>query len=220
MTDLVDPLGAAAPQQNDSTVDISDQPGAQQLPDGGLLSGDGDPALEGVPESYSFDMPADSGLEMTEEIQAALNEFNPMAKEMGLTQDQYQRLVEFDLKRAVEAEQRSVDEWVGRVKGWLSTAQADQEIGGANYPEARKYANATLRKFGTPALSAFLQNPSDKNPEGFALASHPEIFRLLARVGKAMGDPQPVDQTQTTSPTVNSRDRLASLYPTAQQGGR
>jgi hypothetical protein len=154
MTDLVDPLGAAAPQQNDSTVDISDQPGAQQLPDGGLLSGDGDPALEGVPESYSFDMPADSGLEMTEEIQAALNEFSSAcAKRHGaLAGLSTNALVEYRSARGRRRQKRrSVGEWVERVNNWKSSALKDQgDRWGENYPEAQSLLRPRLLGSSAP----------------------------------------------------------------------
>ena len=197
--------------ENVSGVDPNTGNGAQDTPDGDLLSGDEGSDQEGVPEKYTFDMPEGVDVEVTEEIQAALDQFSGVAKEMGLSQSQYQALVEYDLQRAQAAEETAVGEWVGRVNGWKQEAMNDTEIGGQALKETRESATAALKKFGTPGLSQLLKNPDEKNPNGLALGNHPEILRLLSRVGKALGDPTPIDGKETGG--SDEQARLARLYP-------
>lgn len=195
----------------DSGVDPNAKDGAQGIPDGDLLSGDEGSGQEGVPEEYTFEMPEGVDAEVTEEIQAALDQFSTAARDMGLSQDQYQALIEYDLQRAQAAEEAAVGEWVGRVNGWKQSAMQDTEIGGQAYTETKANATAALKKFGTPELTALLKNPDDRNPQGLALGNHPEVIRLLARVGKALGDPTPVDGKETGG--SDEQGRLQRLYP-------
>jgi hypothetical protein len=197
---------------NDSGVDLTGKSGAQQVPDGNLLSGDEGSEHGGVPEAYTFDLPEGVDVEVTEEIQEALDHFSSAARDMGLSQAQYQALVEYDLQRAQAAEETAVGEWVERVNNWKSSSLKDREIGNENYPETKASATATLRKFGTPALTELLKDPDPQNPNGLALGNHPEILRLLSRVGKALGDPAPIDGKETAG--SDEQRRLETLYPT------
>lgn len=213
MTDAANASATGNPQDTGllDGVDANTQNGAQTPPDGDLLSGDEGSDQGGVPEKYTFDMPEGVDVEVTEEIQAALEHFGESAKQMGLTQDQYQALVEYDLQRAQAAEEAAVGEWVGRVNGWKQSAMQDTEIGGQALNETKANATAALKKFGTPGLSQLLKNPDENNPEGLALGNHPEILRLLSRVGKALGDPTPVDGKETGG--SDEQGRLKRLYP-------
>ena len=200
---------AADPQGTESqTLDDGLLDGAQGEPGGDLLSGDEATGYEGVPEKYVFTPP--EGVEVNDEIQVALDAFSGFAREINLDQNQYQKLIEYDAQRAAQLEGEAAEEWNSRVTGWREASTKDQEIGGAHQKESLAHAHAALKKFGTPGLAELLKSPSEKNPNGLAIGNHPEVLRLLSRVGKALGDPTPVDGDEK----LGQPDPLDRLYPT------
>ncbi len=200
------------PPAGDALLDGAGGTGAQGSTDGDLLSGDEGSEYGGVPESYTFTPP--EGVEVNDEIQAALDGFSEFARGIHLDQNQYQQLVEFDAQRAAQLEGQAAEHWNDQVTSWKQGALRDQEIGGAHQKESLAQATAALKKFGTPELNALLRSPSEKNQTGMAIGNHPEILRLLSRVGKALGDPVPVDGDAKPE----SGDRLQRMYPTMYEG--
>lgn len=204
------PAGDDQNQQpsGDELLDGAGNSGAEGEPGGDLLSGDEATGYEGVPEKYVFTPP--EGLEVDEETQVALDAFSGFAREINLDQNQYQKLIEYDAQRAAQLEGEAAEEWNSRVTGWREASTKDQEIGGAHQKESLAQAHAALKKFGTPGLAELLKSPSEKNPNGLAIGNHPEILRLLSRVGKALGDPTPVDGDEK----LGQPSALDRLYPT------
>jgi hypothetical protein len=152
-----------------------------------LLSDDESGGSEGVPEKYTFEPP--EGVELDADTTGKIEAFAEQAKEMGLTQKQYQSLIEYDLNRAQQLNEAAVDSWNQRVDGWKQGAKTDKEIGGERLPETLKVAQNAIKQFGDPELQALLKSPSTDNPNGLAIGNHPAVLRFLNRVGKAIADP-------------------------------
>lgn len=152
-----------------------------------LLSGDESGGSEGVPETYTFEPP--EGLNIDEDTKGRIDAFAETAREMGLTQQQYQSLIEYDINRAQQLNEAAVEGWNGRVEGWRQSAKTDKEIGGERFEENIAVAESAIKQFGDPDLRALLRSPSQDNPEGMALGNHPAVLRFLNRVGKAIADP-------------------------------
>jgi hypothetical protein len=150
----------------------------------------------GAPEKYAdFKLP--EGVEVDPKAMAA---FAPVAKELGLSQEQAQKLVDLQtnvLKQSAEAQQEA---WNGILKGWHDESKADKEIGGAGFDANIALAVKTLTKFGTPELRAALDATGTGN--------HPEFIRLLVRVGNAIGEDKlivggnPAGATKTMAETM------------------
>lgn len=153
-----------------------------------LLSDDESGGSEGVPETYTFEPP--EGLELDDETKGRIDAFADTAKEMGLTQSQYQALIEYDINRAQQFNDTAVESWDRQVDGWRASAKADKEIGGEKFSENLKVADSAVKQFGDPDLRALLKSPSPENPGGLAIGNHPAVLRFLNRVGKAIADPQ------------------------------
>jgi hypothetical protein len=152
-----------------------------------LLSGDESGGSEGVPETYTFEPP--EGLELDAETKGKIESFSETAREMGLSQAQYQALIEYDINRAQQLNEAAVDSWNQRVDGWKQGAKTDKEIGGERLPETLKVAQSAIKQFGDPELQALLKSPSTDNPNGLAIGNHPAVLRFLNRVGRAIADP-------------------------------
>jgi len=152
-----------------------------------LLSDDESGGSEGVPETYTFEPP--EGLELDAETKGKIEAFADQAREMGLSQKQYQSLIEYDINRAQQLNEAAVESWNGRVEDWRKSAKADKEIGGEKFAENLKVAESAIKQFGDADLRALLKSPSPENPNGLAIGNHPAVLRFLNRVGKAIADP-------------------------------
>ncbi|WP_445677668.1 hypothetical protein [Pseudomonas putida] len=165
-------------QQQQQTGDANQQTqeGQQQSQKQG---GEGEQAQKPVvPEAYAFkDLP--EGYAMTDE---QLAEVSPLFKELGLTQEQADKLVAFDAKRALAAEQAGLEQRQGLVTGWEKSLREDAAFGGANFDANVGVAQKALAQFGTPELSTMLKESG--------LGSHPEVVRLFHRIGQQLAEGQ------------------------------
>ena len=152
-----------------------------------LLSDDESGGSEGVPEKYTFEPP--ENLELSAEDLGKIEAFGDKAREMGLSQQQYQSLIEYDLSRAQQLNEEAVENWTKQVDGWKASAKTDKEIGGEKFADNLKVADNAVKQFGDAELRALLKSPSIENPTGLAIGNHPAVLRFLNRVGKAIADP-------------------------------
>lgn len=139
-----------------------------------------------VPEAYEFTFP--EGVEVDPDT---VGELGNVAKELGLTQEQAQKIADLGAKQSerwLQAQQTVMD---NAEKQWIDTVRADEEIGGDKLDENLSVAKGALDKFGTPELAAFLKESR--------LGNHPELIRLMHRVGKAIADDSVVPGGRSTN---------------------
>lgn len=157
-----------------------------------------DKAKTGAPEKYEdFKMP--EGVQVDK---AALEQFTPLAKELNLSQDQAQKIVDQYAKLQQDRAGEVVKQWNDRVDGWRKATEGDKEYGGTALKENLAHATRFRDAFATPELRSFL--------EEYQIGNHPEVVRLFVRAGKAMsedqfkpGNAQPKDEG----------DRARRMYP-------
>lgn len=190
----------------------SQEPGGKQDDGTGGTDGTGEPGetdddesgkSQGAPEAYE-DFSVPEGIELRDEdVQA----FTETAKELNLTQEQAQRLVDLESERVQEMQQEQQRAWQQQVEQWANDTRADEEIGNDNLEAATGSAKRVLDNFGTPALKEVLEQTG--------LGNHPELVRVFARLGKVMSE----DQLVTGGPEGASGDQspASRLYP--QQTG-
>lgn len=141
---------------------------------------------KGAPEKYeSFKLP--EGMEIDE---TAMGEAQTVFKELGLSQDQAQKLIDLQAKHEsarAEANQKAFTEMVG---GWLAEAKADKEIGGEKFNE-----KVNLAKQAIDAFSPTITNDKGEKVNEFrnflsmtGAGNHPEMIRFLAKVGEAVAN--------------------------------
>lgn len=130
---------------------------------------------EGAPEKYEFQ--AGEGVELDAE---ALKDFEPVARELNLTNEQAQKLVDAYPKILAGVQQRQADAWQAQTEEWAATVKADKEIGGDKLTANLGVAQRALDTFGTPALKEYLNSTG--------LGNHPELVKAFVKVGKAMSE--------------------------------
>ncbi|HBR2034554.1 TPA: peptidase [Klebsiella variicola subsp. variicola] len=130
---------------------------------------------EGAPEKYEFQ--AGEGVELDAE---ALKDFEPVARELNLTNEQAQKLVDAYPKILAGVQQRQAEAWQAQTEQWAADVKADKEIGGDKLTANLGVAQRALDTFGTPALKEYLN--------GTGLGNHPELVKAFVKVGKAMSE--------------------------------
>lgn len=154
---------------------------------------------EGAPEEYAeFTMP--EGVELDP---ALTDKFKATAKELNLSQDKAQKLVEL----AAEMRQRDAETIVNMRQEWIDQTKADPEIGGAKLNDTLAAAKRGLNAYGTPQFIELL------NQSG--LGNHPEVVRVMARAGRAVSEDKVVTGGGSTGP--RHHDIASKMFPTANK---
>ncbi|HCL6139273.1 TPA: peptidase [Klebsiella oxytoca] len=130
---------------------------------------------EGAPEKYEFQ--AGEGVELDAE---ALKDFEPVARELNLTNEQAQKLVDAYPKILAGVQQRQTEAWQAQTEQWAADVKADKEVGGDKLTANLSAAQRALDQFGTPELREYL--------DGTGLGNHPELVKTFIKVGKAMSE--------------------------------
>lgn len=169
-----------------------------------LLSDDGG---DGAGE-YFYDAPED--FEVTEEVQAQLDDFADFAQAQGITQEQFQSLIDYQQNRLAGSMEAVSAEYIARANSWADDTQNDAELGGANFQENVTIAKNAMQQFMSPSMGQMLGMPSEENPGGMGLGNHPEVVRLFYRIGKAMQDSSLV----VGDAKASDENALARMYPT------
>lgn len=129
--------------------------------------------VSAAPEKYEFT--AGEGQELDKKAVAA---FEPIARELGLSNEQAQKIVDvygYTIMPQIAKQQEAA--WQKQVTEWAETVKADKELGSV---ESIGNAQKAMDQFGTPELKQYL------NDSG--LGNHPELFRIFSRIGKAMSE--------------------------------
>ncbi|HID8831399.1 TPA: peptidase [Enterobacter chengduensis] len=135
---------------------------------------------EGAPEKYEFQ--AGEGVELDTE---ALKDFEPVARDLNLTNEQAQKLVDAYPKILAGVQQRQEEAWQKQTEGWAETVKADKEIGGDKLTANLSAAQRALDLFGTPELKTYLNDTG--------LGNHPDLVKAFVKIGKAMSEDGMVD---------------------------
>jgi hypothetical protein len=117
-----------------------------------------EPEAKGPPDEYVFAAPEGVTLDP-----AAVEVFTPVAKELGFTQEQAQRVVDV----YAQLRQQEAEATVALRDQWARQVVADKELGGAKMVQQVEAANKVLKQFGTPGLNEVLQ--------ATGLCNHPEM---------------------------------------------
>lgn len=161
--------------------------------DGGAASGE--PPKPAVPESYDFKVPGGVTLDAS-----LVDEFTPIAKELGLTQDQAQKVVDLHTAAIAKVEGRIREQWSQTQEQWREASKGDAEIGGAKLAETVTVAKKALEKFGTPGLVEVL--------ESTGLGNHPEVIRFVAKIGRSVSEDALAGMSSGEAPNP-----LKAMYP-------
>ena len=131
---------------------------------------------EGAPEKYEF-KPAE-GQELDT---SALEQFEPIARELNLTNEQAQKMVDlYGTKIMPMVQQQQAEAWQKTTEQWAADVKADKESGGDKLTANLSAAQRALEQFGDPELKEYLDSTG--------LGNHPALVKAFIIVGKAMSE--------------------------------
>jgi hypothetical protein len=129
-----------------------------------------------APENYEdFKLP--EGVKLDE---AATNDFKTLAKDMNLSQENAQKLVDIATGMSQRWSEEVTKQADGVKAGWREAAKSDKEFGGDKLPATLALAQKAVKQFGDPELTELLV--------GAGLGDHPAVIRFAARAGKALSE--------------------------------
>lgn len=176
--DALSPEDKAAADEHKA---VEDQAVYDALSDEDKAKADADKAKDGTPEEYA-DFTFPDGVEAD---QGLLDDFKPLAKELNLTQEQAQKLVDLQVKNIQANADAQQDAFKEIKEGWTKEVKADEETGGADYKEKVGVAVKAISKFGSDAFRKLLDD------SGFG--NHPEMVRCFYKIGKVISEDKFVD---------------------------
>ena len=157
-----------------------------------------DSSNDDVPDEYAdFTLP--EGVTLDSEL---LAEVGPVFKDLGLTQDQAQKLIDLQSKKAEADVQKQMTDFNQMIDGWKDQSENDKEFGGEKFDESVAVAREAIDKFGTPELKTLLSE--------HGVGNHPEVIRFMVKVGRLTQE-KPIDGG--INPASVTTDRVDQLYP-------
>ncbi|MBF0164465.1 MAG: hypothetical protein HQM01_08230 [Magnetococcales bacterium] len=134
------------------------------------------PPVTGAPDQYAdFVMPegvtADDGMK---------GEFGAIAKELNLTQEQAQKLVDFYAGKAAQAHQAPYQQWMEMQTKWRQEVEHDPEIGGAQLNQNLAQAKQAIEQLGG--------NPLRQALNATGAGNNPAIVKAFVKMGAMMAE--------------------------------
>jgi|DEB19_MinimDraft_3_1074340.scaffolds.fasta_scaffold03002_2 hypothetical protein len=154
-----------------------------------------------APEAYEFKAP--EGVELNP---ALLGEFEGLARELNMPQNEAQAIVERMTPKIQARMQAQQIEIMAQARAdWLQQIESDAEIGGAAKQASQASAAKALHQFGTPELRALLKDSG--------LEAHPEVVRFFSRAGKAISEDSFVSGRPPTKSTAQALYGASNMNP-------
>ena len=143
-----------------------------------LKSNGSDKVDPGDDQADFDDFQIPNGMEMDYE---AADRFKQVAKSLGLTQDEAQKLVDLYVDQMKRLQDQSAQQNSNRQSQWQKQSRTDKELAGnGRFDRNLAIARKAVDRFGGPKLSTALTETGAGN--------HPEILRCFYRIGKALSE--------------------------------
>lgn len=153
-----------------------------------------------VPEKYEIKVP--EGMELDA---AMLEAFTPVFKELGITQEQAQKLAEAYApligNKMEEAKKQALKDYQDIVEGWKKDTIKELGLESA---KQLAFAARARNKFGDEKFKAMI------NETG--IGNHPALVRFLINVGKTISEDKFVDSTKP-----GGTNPMDVMYPTMKK---
>jgi len=161
-----DDKGGEDGDKDDSKDDSKDDDSEEDEPD--------DEESE-VPEKYDVELGDDTSLEESD-----LERIAAEARELGLSNEECQGLVDLEDRVTKQFQERQMDHVKEVRSTWIKEAETDKEIGGENFKENLELSKRVIDKFGSDDFKKLVTDTDFGN--------HKEVIRIFVRVGKLMGE--------------------------------
>jgi len=152
----------------------------------------GKPAESQKTEEVVYDFKMPDGVELDA---ASADEFKAIAKELNLSKDAAQKVVDLAAKR----EQARAEAFAKQVEDWANQVQRDPELG---KPETLAAARKVVDTFGDDETKSLLNSTG--------MGNHPALVRFMVKVSKAISEDKFVAGRDNGEPT--KKDPASVLY--------
>jgi hypothetical protein len=168
------PVGSQeAPTSRAEILYPDDVPGAEKAKaEGTEQAQEAKPDTPAVAE-YQLKMP--DGVQLDQEL---LGEATPVLREIGLTNEQANKLVPLVGRVQERLFQQQHDEFGAMKADWAKQVKADPNIGGKNWPETERLCAIAMNAGGAPKGSEFRELLDESG-----LGNHPAVIRLFRSLG-------------------------------------
>jgi hypothetical protein len=129
---------------------------------------------------------------------SALERIVSFAKEQGLTPKHAQALLDRESNLLTEHADGQKKAFDAVTSEWVEQSKQDKEFGGEKFAENAELAKRVVHRFGSKELLNGLNETKFGN--------HPELVRMLVRIGKAMSEDQLVMPGKSTAATKDMAD--------------
>lgn len=109
-----------------------------------------------------------------------LTDFTNIAKESGLSPEQFKKMTDMGAKMATSIMTKAQEANQQRIDGWRQETENDKEIGGEKLAENLSIAKRAMETFGSPELSAVLDESG--------LGNHPALIKALVKIGRGVSE--------------------------------
>jgi hypothetical protein len=165
---------------------------------------------EGAPKEYTaFKIP--DGFEMPEET---TKEVNVLFKDLNLSQDAGQKLIDYYAKQSQQAAEAPIKFWMETQEKWQNEVRLDPEIG-PKLNEVRTTISKAIDGMGNPKLASDFRDAMDYTGAGNNLAFIKAFYRLAQQVTEGTHVPGagPSKFGQMAPGTGERPSPAHSLYP-------
>lgn len=165
---------------------------------------------EGAPGEYeAFALP--QGIDPEDaEVSEALDEAQGLFREMGLNQQQAQRLIDLHMKHFIgalaEDQDRFERELNRRVAAWGMDVKRDPDFGGSRLNESLTSIKRAIAHLGGEPLMYALNQET-------GLINHPEVFKAFARMGRYFSEDKLVMGANGKGIDDSPSGMAARVYP-------
>ena len=156
-------------------------------------------AAQGAPEAYT-DFTAPDGVTLDPEMSG---EIGALAKELGLSQENAQKVVDIGAKLALKGASDQAAHVQSIHNDWREQSTNDKEFGGDKLAESLSIAKAAMEATATPQLQTLL----DKS----GLGNHPEVIRHFLKIAPAFAADKFVPGSK--APAGAGKSAAEVLYP-------
>lgn len=162
-----------------------------------------------APEKYEFKAP--DGITFDDKVIA---EASTLFKELGLTNDQAQKLVDFQVAQAKTQAEAPYTAYDKMREGWQNEVKADKEIGGI-LPKVKETIGRALDTIGSPELVAEFKSAMNLTGAGDHPAFVKAFYKLASSVveGKHVSGTNPSPHGQSNTGTSERPSAAQAMYP-------
>lgn len=127
----------------------------------------------GAPDKYEFKTAEGQELD-----KSSLDIFEPVARELNLSNDQAQKLVDiYGSQIMPQLLKQQSEQWQQQTEQWAEAINADKELSST---QSIGNAQKAMDQFGSPELKQYLNDTG--------LGNHPELVRIFSKIGKSMSE--------------------------------